>query len=109
MTELEAYWSAPLAEIEQEEVMIDLHCKSCISSTQKASLFPVRSHRDGPSEISPLAGTVLPPQVTLGLVDCSMLPHLDHEMLPENSMAHAEKWAAGIRVPAYAMDDQAAI
>jgi dipeptidase E len=46
---------------------------------------------------------------TLGLVDFSMFPHLDHEMLPENSMAHAEKWAAGMRVPAYAMDDQTAI
>ena len=38
-----------------------------------------------------------------------MFPHLDHEMLPENSMAHAEKWAAGMCVPAYAMDDQTAI
>ena len=46
---------------------------------------------------------------TLGLVDFSMFPHLDHEMLPDNSMADAEKWAAGMRVPAYAIDDQTAI
>ena len=38
-----------------------------------------------------------------------MFPHLDHEMLPDNSMAHAEKWAAGMPVPAYAIDDQTAI
>ena len=46
---------------------------------------------------------------TLGLVDFSIFPHLDHEMLPDNSMAHAERWAAGMRVPAYAIDDETAI
>jgi dipeptidase E len=46
---------------------------------------------------------------TLGVVDFSMFPHLDHEDLPDNSMADAEKWAAGMQVPAYAIDDQTAI
>jgi dipeptidase E len=46
---------------------------------------------------------------TLGLVDFSIFPHLDHEMLPENTMADAEKWAASMRVPAYAIDDETAI
>ena len=46
---------------------------------------------------------------TLGLVGFSIFPHLDHEMLPDNSMADAEKWAAGMPVPAYAIDDQTAI
>ena len=46
---------------------------------------------------------------TLGLVDFAMFPHLDHEMLPDNSIADAERWAAGMRVPAYAIDDQTAI
>lgn len=45
---------------------------------------------------------------TLGLVDFAMFPHLDHEDLPYNTMAHAEKWAAGMDVPAYAIDDQTA-
>jgi dipeptidase E len=45
----------------------------------------------------------------LGMVDFSLFPHLDHENLPANSMANAEKWAAGIPVPAYAIDDQTAI
>jgi dipeptidase E len=45
----------------------------------------------------------------LGLVDFSIFPHLDHEALPDNSMANAEKWAAGMPVPAYAIDDQTAI
>src|SRR6266498_2973501 len=46
---------------------------------------------------------------TLGIVDFSMFPHLDHEDLPDNSMADAEKWAAGMPVPAYAIDDETAI
>ena len=45
----------------------------------------------------------------LGIVDFSIFPHLDHEDLPENTMADAEKWAAGIVGPAYAIDDQTAI
>jgi dipeptidase E len=44
----------------------------------------------------------------LGLVDFTLLPHLDSD-LPDSSMADAEKWAAGIPVPAYAIDDQTAI
>ena len=46
---------------------------------------------------------------TLGLVDFAIFPHLDHEELPDNSMAGAEKWAAGMSVPAYAIDDETAI
>jgi len=46
---------------------------------------------------------------TLGLVDFAMYPHLDHPDLPENTMANAEKWAAGMRVPGYAIDDDTAI
>jgi dipeptidase E len=45
----------------------------------------------------------------LGLVDFAMFPHLDHEDLPDNSMANAEKWAASVPVPGYAIDDQTAI
>ncbi|HWN22203.1 MAG TPA: Type 1 glutamine amidotransferase-like domain-containing protein [Gaiellaceae bacterium] len=45
----------------------------------------------------------------LGIVDFSIFPHLDHELLPENTMADAERWAAGIPGPAYAIDDETAI
>ncbi len=44
---------------------------------------------------------------TLGIVDFSIFPHLDE--VPENSMAEAERWAAGMPVPCYAIDDQTAI
>jgi dipeptidase E len=45
----------------------------------------------------------------LGLVDFAIFPHLDHPDLPDNSMAGAEKWAAGMGVPCYAIDDETAI
>ena len=45
----------------------------------------------------------------LGMVDFSLFPHLDHEDLPDNTMADAEKWAAGMPAPAYAIDDDTAI
>jgi dipeptidase E len=44
---------------------------------------------------------------TLGVVDFSIFPHL--EAFPTNTMAHAERWAATIDVPAYAIDEQTAI
>jgi len=47
--------------------------------------------------------------VTLGIVDFSIFPHLDYPDFPTNSMAHAERWAAGIGGPSYAIDDQTAI
>ena len=46
---------------------------------------------------------------TLGLVDFSIFPHLDHPAMPENTLAHAERWAAGMPGPAYAIDDETAI
>jgi dipeptidase E len=46
---------------------------------------------------------------TLGMVDFSIFPHVDHELLPENTMADAERWAAGLHGPAYAIDDETAI
>ncbi len=46
---------------------------------------------------------------TLGIVDFSIYPHLDHPEMPDNSMANAEEWAAGIPGPAYAIDDDTAI
>ena len=45
---------------------------------------------------------------TLGVVDFSIFPHLDNPELPENTLANAERWAAGIQGPAYAIDDQTA-
>ncbi len=45
----------------------------------------------------------------LGLVDFALLPHLDHNDHPESSMPKAERMAAEVPVPTYAIDDQTAI
>jgi dipeptidase E len=47
--------------------------------------------------------------VTLGIVDFSIFPHLDHPRLPKNTLAHAQQWAASVGGPAYAIDDETAI
>lgn len=47
---------------------------------------------------------------TLGFVDFAIFPHLDHPMLPENTMADAQRWAAGMgAIPCYAIDDETGI
>ena len=53
----------------------------------------------------PLAGS----DEALGLVDFSVFPHLEREDMPDTSLANIERWAAGLSVPAYAIDDQTAI
>ena len=45
----------------------------------------------------------------LGVVDFAIFPHLDNPGLAWNTMANAEKWAAKLETPAYAMDDDTAI
>ncbi|MGO4502945.1 MULTISPECIES: Type 1 glutamine amidotransferase-like domain-containing protein [unclassified Dyella] len=45
----------------------------------------------------------------LGMVGFSIFPHLDNAMCPQNTMADAEKWAARLPVPGYALDDETAI
>lgn len=48
-----------------------------------------------------------PDDRTLGVVDFAIFPHLD--AFPGNSLADAERWAADIGIPAYAIDEQTAI
>jgi dipeptidase E len=46
---------------------------------------------------------------TVGIVDFSIFPHVDHPDLPENTMAEAERWASELGNPAYAICDDTAI
>ena len=70
----------------------------------------------GSMVVTPPIGVYDDPQLTesrsdrmLGLVDFTLIPHLDNPDIPDNSLAEAEKWAAGLPIPAYAIDDQTAI
>jgi dipeptidase E len=54
-----------------------------------------------------VAWSLAPDDRTLGVVDFSIFPHLD--AFPTNTMPDAERWAADLGVPAYAIDEQTAI
>lgn len=45
----------------------------------------------------------------LGFVDFVIFPHVDNPELPAFTMADAERWAAGLTGPGYAIDDETAI
>lgn len=44
-----------------------------------------------------------------GQTDFALIPHLDNQNHPDSSSANAERWAARLPVPVYAIDDQTAI
>lgn len=46
---------------------------------------------------------------TLGWIDVSIFPHLDHPQLPDNILPTAKTWASKLGFPAYAIDDQTAL
>lgn len=46
---------------------------------------------------------------TLGYVNFSIFPHLDHELLPQNTFKHAAEWADRLIGTSYAIDDETAI
>lgn len=46
---------------------------------------------------------------TLGLVGFAIFPHLDHPDLPDNKFDNAKRWAAGMEIPCYVIDDETAI
>jgi dipeptidase E len=50
-----------------------------------------------------------PDDRTLGVVDFSICPHQAPDGMPGNSLAFAERWAAEIAGPAYAIDNETAI
>ena len=45
----------------------------------------------------------------MGLVDFAVIPHLDNDDHPDASLANAERWAAKLPVPTYAIDDATAL
>ena len=42
-------------------------------------------------------------------MDFTLYPHLNHTDMPDTTLENMGKWAAGIPVPTYALDDQSAI
>jgi dipeptidase E len=46
---------------------------------------------------------------TLGVVEFSIFPHLNHPMMPDNTLESARRWVAEIGGPGYVIDDATAI
>jgi dipeptidase E len=47
--------------------------------------------------------------ITLGLVDFAIYPHLNHPKLPNNTLENAQKWSEKMQCTCYVIDDQTAI
>jgi dipeptidase E len=97
-----AYWMrqsgfADLMRSLSETVYVGMSAGSMVMSPRIGQDFVGWKPRDGGDDS------------TLGAVDFSIFPHLDNPMCPENTMAGAERWAAGIPGPSYAIDDDTAI
>jgi dipeptidase E len=97
-----AYWMrqsgfADLMRSLSETVYVGMSAGSMVMSPRIGQDFVGWKPRDGGDDS------------TLGAVDFSIFPHLDNPTCPENTMAGAERWAAGIPGPSYAIDDDTAI
>lgn len=79
-----------------DTVWVGMSAGSMVMTPQIGEDFMSWSPPDGPID-------------TLGVVDFSIFPHLDHVDMPENTLDDATRWAAGIDHPAYAIDDQTAL
>ena len=96
-----AHWMTESGLIEllpslRDTVWVGLSAGSMVMTPRIGADFMGWQHPDGSDDTA------------LGIVDFSLFPHLDHELLPENTMADAERWAREIAAPAYAIDDDTA-
>src|SRR6187200_1392476 len=79
-----------------ETVWVGLSAGSMVMTPRIGEAFVIWTPPDGGDE-------------ALGLVEFSIFPHVENPDLPTNTMAAAERWAAGLSGPAYAIDDETAI
>src|SRR5215210_3413357 len=79
-----------------ETVWVGLSAGSMVMTPRIGEDFVIWTPPDGGDE-------------ALGLVEFSIFPHVENPELPTNTMAAAERWAAGLSGPAYAIDDETAI
>jgi dipeptidase E len=80
-----------------------------ISGEQYDGIDPLDPHHWRVSVMLDQADRQTESSRALGLVDFTLYPHLDHPSMPEASLANLERWAAGVDVPVYLIDDQTAI
>lgn len=93
-------WQSGLAKILPSLLQNKVYVGASAGSILVTPTF--RGKYDG---INPLVGS----DKALGFVDFTLRPHLDAEYAPSATLTNIEKWAAGVDVPVYAIDDQTAI
>ena len=107
-----------LPTLRAEAVYVGVSAGSIAATTTFVETYPQPpGGKDGPLKSEPIVfatsqGDVDRILVTgqgAGLVDFAVIPHLEHADHPDASLANAEKWAARIPAPTYAIDDETAI
>jgi dipeptidase E len=93
-----------LPELSRETVYVGVSSGSMVVTPNFGEAYDGWFCREPPASNLPTGD-----ERALGLVDFALFPHLDLPESPDNSMANAERWAAGVDVPTYAIDDQTAI
>lgn len=96
-----AYW---MRESGLADLLPSLHETVWVGLSAGSMVMTPRIGQEFVSWKSPTGG-----DETLGIVNFSIFPHLDYPTFPENTMAHAERWAAALPNPGYAIDDETAI
>jgi dipeptidase E len=107
-----------LPSLRDEVVYVGVSAASMAVSSTFAENYtqPPSRYRDAPMSenfsFSTAEGEVASLLVTThgaGWIDFALIPHFENPDHPDASLKNAEKWAAKIPVPVYAIDDQTAI
>ncbi len=92
------------------DLLPDLHETIWVGLSAGSMVMAPRIGGDFVGWMDPARGADAPQNdTTLGLVDFAIFPHLDHPDLPDNRLVNAERWAAGMGIPCYVIDDETAI
>ncbi|MBR7827158.1 Type 1 glutamine amidotransferase-like domain-containing protein [Actinospica sp. MGRD01-02] len=107
-----------LPTLRPESVYVGVSAGSIAATTTFAETYPEPPRgNDGPLESEQVVFATPQGDVErllvagrgAGLVDFAVIPHLENPDHPDASLPNAEKWAARIPVPTYAIDDQSAV
>ncbi|TDD13650.1 peptidase E [Kribbella turkmenica] len=110
--------SALLPTLRPEAVYVGVSAGSIAAASTFVETYtePPRG-TDGPLKSEPVVfttpdgdvGRLLVTGQGAGLVDFAVIPHFEHPDHPDAWLTNAEKWAARIPVPTYAIDDESAV
>ena len=107
-----------LPTLRSEAVYVGVSAGSIAAAVTFAETYVEQPHgNEGPLKVEDIVFTtsqgdidrILVTGQGAGLVDFAVIPHLEHADHPDASLVNAERWAARIPAPTYAIDDETAI